>query len=81
MTLTLTPRAQDLMVLRTTRKGHCCATWHDCVRDWDHGPLPPEHTPEIAPRNQYVEYLGESAAYASGQRYCAACAIAAGLAT
>ena len=68
------------MVLRTARKAHhCCTARKGTVRGWDGGPFPPEHTGQILPGEQYVEYFGESAAYQSGFRYCGACAKAAGL--
>src|SRR5262249_12060535 len=47
---------------------------------WNGHELPSTHTPEIERGHWYVEDCGEVPAYASGARYCAHCAIAAGLA-
>lgn len=49
-------------------------------RRWDGGAIPDGHTPTIHAGEQYVEYFGEAPAYQAGQRYCRACAIAAGIA-
>lgn len=54
----------DGCVLRTARKPWTCVAG-GCA---------------IAPRDRYLEYLGEAHAYSSGSRYCLPCAQAAGLA-
>ena len=70
--------------VRRARKVHRCTVdkrsgaW---CRAWDHGPLPPGHTGEIQRAELYVENLDQAYAYHSGDRYCAACSIAAGLIT
>src|SRR5574341_2334252 len=68
----------NTFVLRRARKAHRCKT-HGLLRSWDHEPLPPNRMDIIPPTALYVEYLGETPAYQSGQRYCFACALAAGL--
>lgn len=50
------------------------------VHRWDHKPIPEKHTPMIAKGEQYVEEFGETPAFQSGNRYCRACAIVAGMA-
>jgi hypothetical protein len=56
--------AGDASVLRTARKHWTCVA---CSR-------------AIEPGQHYLEYLGETHAYASGSRHCLRCAHAAGLA-
>jgi|WetSurSiteA1Bulk_404760.scaffolds.fasta_scaffold479844_1 hypothetical protein len=76
-------RYPDLFVVRRARKDHRCRTMMkggEEVRGWDGGRLPHDHTPVIRRGDPYVEYMGESAAYESGSRYCSGCSRAAGLA-
>jgi hypothetical protein len=75
---TLVPDVPPELVVRRARRAHQCRTSGD-RRHWDHGPLPPSHTPVIAPGEYHLEYLGESPAFQSGPRYCLACGVAAGL--
>lgn len=79
--LRLTAKADDSFRLRTARKPWRCYTVVRGgveVRPWDHGALPAGHGP-IPVGARHVEYLGETAAFQSGDRYCLACATAAGL--
>jgi hypothetical protein len=63
--------ADDGLISRTARK------FHDCDGERDNGSW--VHHREcvrvIAPGDRYVEYLGESPAYASGIRYTFPCAV------
>jgi hypothetical protein len=71
------------MLVRVARKAHKCRTHavgRATLRGYDFGELPEGHTPHILPGHAYVEYLGEALVFQSGARYCAACAIAAGIA-
>lgn len=49
-------------------------------RRWDGGPVPDGCNRRITAGSHYVEYFGETPAFQSGYRFCAECAIAAGLA-
>lgn len=75
---------QHGMVLRRARKTHPCTMPRtrdgQVVRRWDGGDVPSAHRSEIAPGDNYVEDASSEYAYQSGRRYCAVCAVAAGLA-
>lgn len=86
MSIRLTDEAVKCdMILRRARKAHKCSMLRprdgEIARKWDGGPIPADHTADIAAGSQYVEYCGEVPAYQSGDRFCAGCARAAGLAT
>lgn len=77
-----------IVTVRTARKRHKCempgsnpVIAEGPYREWDHGPMPDGHQPDIAPGTQCVENFGEAPLYQAGARYCAACAIAAGIAS
>ena len=80
------------MKIRRARKDNVCdmprRIWSQATiraevfRSWDGGPVPSDHTPVIPAGTLYVEYVGgvSDVPFGSGPRYCAACAIAAGIA-
>lgn len=80
----------DSFVLRRAAKAHSCARrrrWdpqagvsHVLGRHWDGGPIPDDCRGWIAPGEQYLEVRTTAVRYQAGPRYCAACAVAAGLA-
>jgi len=86
LTLRIAPgfRWPDTVKLRRAAVAHPCdmgrATPAGIVRRWDGGPMPEGHTVEIPRGAQYVEDFAETAPYQSGARFCAACAVAAGIA-
>lgn len=76
--LTLTPDAEReaLLIIRTARKDHSCFVARFYERSGSENWIPAEGcTPIIVKGSRYVEYIGEAAAFESGHRYCAACAL------
>lgn len=85
MDLELTDAKYAQSRLRRARKAHPCNAPRKFPNGivaitWNKAPVPADHH-NIQPGEQYVEEFGESLAWESGCRYCAPCAIAAGLAT
>jgi hypothetical protein len=80
VTIKLIPLIDGSCVYRTARKPwKCeCETSGDPFRRTGKGEpcIHSECRGEINPSDRYIEYLGESAAYESGIRYCLPCGLA-----
>lgn len=82
--LTIIEKRPEEWRIRTARKPHACQgprRYPDgtIANHWDGSPIPPGHTGAIAAGQLYVESVTDAAPYSAGRRYCAHCAIAAGI--